>query len=173
MSGRVLQAIDIKNIAINAVSGIVIGVLLAVVPMDVLLRLIMIVMGCLLLCINGFNLYKKVASNEKTSNEMLLDVIGILAGFLLLTSSSLIMIIVLSIYLIVNPIIKLYLVKFDKKYFMVEWPKLLLGVILLLCGISTFNILFKIAGVILIIINLGYLGFNYYLYKKSGIKIIK
>lgn len=173
MSGKVLQAIDIKNVLINAIGGILIGSVLLFVPMNLLLRLIMVVMGCLLLCVNGFNLYKKTADNAASSNEMLLDVLGVLAGFFLLTSSNLVMIIILSIYLIANPIIRLYLVKFDKSHFMIELPKLLLGVILLLCGISTFNILFKILGGIVVGVSLVYLAFNYYLYKKSGIKIIK
>jgi hypothetical protein len=56
---------------------------------------------------------------------------------------------------------------------MTEVPKVILGVILLVSGVAAFNVLFKIIGIALTLASLGYLGFNYYLYKKSGVKIVK
>ena len=110
---------------------------------------------------------------EETSNETLLDVLGILAGFILLVTGGVIVKIIVAIYLIIEPIVELALVKFEKDEIMLKAPKIIFGIVLLICSIGVFDVLFKIVGVVVLVASLGYLGCNYYLYKRSGVKIIK
>ena len=173
MDNKVLHAIDIKSVYTNSLIGIVLGLILALVPVSTLVSLIVVIIGLLLIVTNGIRLYSKMSSKENSSNQMLLDVLGVLAGFILLISSNLVLTIIIAIYLVIEPIIEIALVKFDKQKMMIEAPKIILGVVLLISGIGVFDFLFKIMGIIVLVCSLVYLGFNYYLYKKSGVKIVK
>ena len=172
MSGKVLYAIDIKQVVTNAIVGIVLGTVLTFVPMSTLFTLTLILVAISIIVLNGIRLYKRVVNGEKTSNEMLLDVLGILFGMLLLVFHSVVMVVVAAIYLVVEPIIYLLLSKFDKNLMWIELPKIALGVILFVTGVAKVDAIFKVIGVIVLVASLVYLGLNYYLYKKSGIKIV-
>ena len=173
MKEKVLHAIDIKSVYSNSGIGILLGLLLVLVPASSIVDLILVVIGLILIVTNGIRLYQRTNNEDKSSNQMLLDVLGILAGFLLISWSNLVITIIVSIYLIIEPIIELALVKFDKEKMMIEAPKIVLGVVLVICGFKAFDILFKIVGIVILLGSLLYLGINYYLYKKSGVKVIK
>ena len=173
MAKEVLHAIDIKGIASNSLIGILLGTVLALIPASTLVGWIAILIGVILIVVNGFRIYQKISHQEKSSNQLLLDVIGVLSGFILLSSTSLVITIIVAIYLIIEPILELWLVKFDREKINIEVPKIILGVIVLLSGISVFDKVFKVLGIVLLVGSLIYLGFNYYLYKRSGVKIIK
>ena len=173
MKNNVVHAIDIKSVLSNSVLSIILGLLLTFIPVSSLVNLVIVFIGIMMIITNGYNLYTKMATNEKSSNDMLIDAIGALFGFLLLCSGNLVITIIVAIYLVAMPIINLWLVKFEKNMIIKEIPKVVFGVVLLVSGISTFDILFKILGAVILICSLTYLGINYYLYKKSGVKIVK
>lgn len=173
MSKEVLHAIDIKSVVTNSLLGITLGAILTLVPVSKLISLIVMLIAIILIVSNGIRVYQKMGNKEDSSNQLLLDVLGVLSGFILLVSSNLVLTIIVAIYLIVEPILELSLVNFDREKINVEAPKIILGIIVLVAGISVFDILFKALGVIILLGSLVYLGFNYYLYKKSGVKIIK
>lgn len=171
--GKVLHAIDIKKVVTDSVIGIILGTILTLVPVSHLVNIVIAIIGILMIIFNGYRLYIEMASKKETSNDTLMTVIGVLMGFVLLCSSNLVVNIIVAIYLIGEPILKFVLSKRDKNTLIKEVPKIVLGVILLIAGISTFDILFKILGVIILLLSLVYLGINYYLYKKSGVKVVK
>lgn len=173
MSNRVLHAIDIKKIGIISLLGAALGAILLFVPITTLIDLVITFIGLVLIIVNGIQVYNRVSQHEESSNEMLLDVLGVLSGFVLLVSSGVVITIIIAIYLFVESALKLYKVKFDKEAIIDEMPRIILGIVLLLCCIGEFAIFFKLVGVGLIILSLGYLGYNYYLYKQSKVKIIK
>lgn len=173
MSNKVLHAIDIKTVVSESVVGIVLGALLTFVPVSSLVSLVIVIIGLLMIATNGYRLYTKMHTNDKTSNDMIFDAIGALLGVLLLCSGNMVVTIIVATYLVILPIVNMAIVKFNKESLTRELPKLVLGIILLVSGISTFDIIFKILGIIVLIASLGYLLINYYFYKKSGVKIIK
>lgn len=173
MSEEIVHAIDIKSVVSNALIGIVLGAILTFVPVSSLVNIIIVLIGLFVIISNGISLYTKFSNKEETSNEMLIDTIGVLAGFLLLCVGGKAIIIIVSIYLLAEPIILMALNKFDKNVAIRELPKITLGIALLITGLGAFDALFRVVGIIILVASLLYLGFNYYLYKKSGVKIIK
>ena len=168
----VLHAIDFKEVSTKSIIGLALGLLLVLVPVSSLVGIVIVIIGILMIISNGYKLYMDMASKQNSNNETLMSVIGVLLGFVLLCYSNLVVNILVAIYLIGEPIAKIVLTK-NKELLMNEVPKIALGVILLISGISTFDIIFKILGVIVIVSSLLYWGFNYYLYKKSGVKVVK
>ena len=76
-------------------------------------------------------------------------------------------------YLIAVPLIDVIKEKWDRTVFLDRLPRIVLGLIVLFGGFVIVDVIFKIIGVVVIVGSLLYLGYNYYLYKKSGVKIIK
>lgn len=173
MSNNVNHVINIKNVTSNSIYGLILGLVLTLVPISTIVEVIILLIAFILILSNGLRVYAKMVNKETSSNQLLLDVLGVFMGFILLVYSNLVVTIIVSIYLIAEPVIELALVKFDKAALMVEVPKITLGIVLLISGVAVFNILFKIVGIILISASSLYFGFNYYLYKKSGVKVIK
>ena len=170
---EVLHAIDIKKVATSCVIGIILGALLTFVPVSSLVGIIIVIIALLTIITNGWCLYVEMANKKESSNDTLLYVIGILCGFILLCFSGIVVNILVALYLIGEPLYKCYKSKWDKNMLLDNVPKIALGVILIVSGISTFDIIFKILGVIVLLGSLFYLGVNYYFYRKSGVKIIK
>ncbi len=173
MKDKVLHAIDIKTVVTISILGLVIGLLLALVPISTLVGFMILFIGIALIVTNGYKIYVRFSNNEKSSNEMLFEVISVLVGFMLLFLNGTIITIIASIYLIALPIYYIVISKGNKNVIMQGVPRIVLGLILLVCGLSTFDVLFKIVGILVILVSLGYLGYNYYLYKTSGVKVIK
>lgn len=173
MADKILHAIDIKSVIANSIVGIIFGLVLTFVPVSTIAHLIIVLVGLYLIVNNGFSLYKRLTNKEESSNEMLFDVLGVFAGFVLLAFGNLVVTIIVAIYLVAKPIIQLVMNKFDKQLAMQELPKIILGVILLISGLSVFDVIFRIVGIFLLVCSLAYLGINYFLYKKSGVKIVK
>ena len=168
----VVHAIDIKDVTTKSLIGLALGLVLALVPVSSLVGIVIVIIGLLMIITNGYKLYVDMNNKQSANNETLVSVVGILLGFILLCYSNIVVNIIVAIYLVAEPVVKVLLAK-DKKLLINEAPKIMLGVVLLVSGISTFDIVFKLLGIIVIACSLLYLGFNYYLYKKSGVKVIK
>ena len=166
-------AIDIKKIASYCLIGIILGAILTFVPISSLVGIVVTLIALLVICVNGWALYQEMSNKKESSNDTLLYVIGILLGFILLCFNGIVINVLVALYLIGKPMYVCYKEKWDKNILMENVPFISLGVILIVSGISTFDIVFKILGVIVLIGSLVYLGINYYFYRKSKVKIIK
>ena len=173
MGNSVVHAIDIKRVMMIFGVGFTLGAILLFVPMSMLIGLLITLIGLLMIIVNGIGVYNKMTLKQDTSNDLLIDVLGVLAGFMIIVTPGVVVTIIAAIYLLGETIYKLYLDKFSKQKFIDEGPKLILALILLMCSIGEFSIIFKIFGSIVCVMSVGYLLYNYYLYKKSGVKIIK
>lgn len=169
----VLYAINLKSVVTKSIIGIVLGVIMLVVPISSIAQLIIAIIGMMMIITNSYKLYQDYKIKENSDNEMLFDGLNSIIGFILLFFPSTIITLLVAIYLIIVPIYELYKVKFSKNLVINKLPILALGIILLVSGINTLDPIFKILGIIIIIASLGYFALNYYLYKKSGVKIIK
>lgn len=173
MSKEVLHAIDLKGVGAYALCGVAMGLVLSLVPLSSLISLIIIIVGLTMIAVNGFAVYKDFSSKKDTTNQTLLDVVGVLLGFILLVVRNQVVTILIAIYLFVEPAVKIVLSKGNKDVVMKQIPTIALGIILLVGGFAVVELIFKIIGVILILASMAYFAYNYYLYKKSGVKIIK
>lgn len=171
--GEILHAIDIKKVTTYSLIGILLGALLTIVPMSYLVGIIITLIALLIIVVNGWALYEEMSSKKESSNETLLYLIGILLGFVLICFNGVVINVIVALYLIGKPLFNFYKDKWNKNVLIENIPHMSLGLILLVSGISTFDVLFKILGIIVLIGSLTYLGVNYYFYRKSGVKIIK
>ena len=173
MAKNVLQAVNVKSVSAYSLTGVIIGLILAFVPVSSLVSLIILIVGLIMIAINGFAVYKDFSIKQESTNQTLLDVLGVLMGFILIVVRHQIITILVAIYLLIEPIVKVVMSKGDKNVIMKQVPTIALGVVLMFGGFSVVEVVFKIIGVILILASVGYFAYNYYLYKKSGVKIIK
>ena len=179
MNNRVLHAIDIKRVGVISAIGAILGSIFLFVDISDLIYVVIAFIGLLLVIMNGIQVYYRVMNHEESSNEMLFDVLGVLSGFLLIVSSAIPVIIIVGLYLGFESFWTVYKQKYNKDSFINEIPRVILSAVLLICGtllffnIGKFMMFFKIMGGIVVLISLGYLGYNYYLYKRSGVKVIK
>lgn len=173
MSKQVLHAINIKNVISYSVYGVLFGCLLAFVPVSSLVSLIILLVGLSMIFVNGYKVYIEFKDRSETTNQTLFDVLGVLLGFVLIVMKNRIVTIVVALYLMALPIIDIIKSKGDKNVVLDRLPKIVLGIILLFGGFVIVDLVFKIIGIILMVVSLGYFAYNYYLYKKSGVRIIK
>ena len=173
MSKNVLQPVDLKSVGIYSLCGLTMGVILSLVPISSLVSLIIILVGLAMICVNGFAVYKDFSLKKETSNQTLLDVLGVLLGFILLVVQNQILTIIIAIYLFIEPVAKIIIHKGNRVVLTKNIPTIALGVILLFGGFAVAEIVFKIIGVILILVSGAYFAYNYYLYRKNKVKIIK
>ena len=173
MKSEVLHPIDVKRVISFGSIGVILGAILLFVPMSTLISLVISLIGFILIVVNGIEVYGHINQQQENSNEMLLSVIGVLCGFILLMASSTLVMIAIALYLCFESGLKIYAAKFNKQNIVEELPRVSLAILLILCTIGKFNLLFKFTGAILAILSALYLAYNYYLYKKSKIKIIK
>lgn len=170
---KAVQVINIKDILIKSSVGILFAIMMLLVPISTLVGLIIAFIGLMMIGVNGYKLYKDYQIKKEADNEMLFNVLAVLLGFILICFSATVITIIVSIYLLGLPLYQVIKEKFNKKTLIEKLPVMLMGLILLISGISTFDPIFKILGAVVLVLSLGYLGYNFYLYKKSGVKIIK
>ena len=73
MSDKVLYAIDIKKVITYSLIGLVLGSVLAFVPIESLFAFMIILVGFIMIINNGIRLYYGIRNNDGTTNEMLID----------------------------------------------------------------------------------------------------
>ena len=173
MSDTVLHAINIKSVITYALFGIGLGSILTFVPASDLIGLIILIVGLTMILVNGYNLFIEFREKKETTNQTLFYVLGALFGFILIIFPHQVVTVIVALYLLAFPIMDIVKAKGDKNVVLEKLPKLVLGTILLFSGFILIGLIFKIVGIVLILGSLAYLGYNYYLYKKSGVKIIK
>ena len=123
--------------------------------------------------INGYAVYKDYSAKKETSNQTLLDVLGVLFGFILLVVRNQVVTILIAIYLFIEPVTKIIMAKGKRDVVMQQIPTIALGIVLLIGGFAIVEVAFKILGIVLCVASIGYFLYNYLVYKRSGVKIIK
>lgn len=136
----------------------IIGILFLVINSSTLLNIVFFIVGGLIIASGGYSLYNAI--KQKNTYEIIYASFDILFGILLMFFHKTFMLIIAAVYLILIPTIRIILNKNHSKQLMTELPRLIIGVvIILLTPEGILNILFKIIGVMLIIIGItGVLG---------------
>jgi uncharacterized membrane protein len=153
--------------------GLALGIILVLVPTESLIDIIVSIVGFTLIGVNGYRLYIEFRDRKNSSNETLFNVLGVLMGFILLVVNHYIVAIIAAAYILAFPLIDIVKDKGNKNTILNNLPRLIIGIVLLVGRFVIIDFIFSLVGVLLIIVSFLYLGYNYYLYRKSGVKIIK
>ena len=134
---------------ITAGIGALLGLLLILIPVSFLLRLVFVVMGIVTVVSNLPGLAEGISSfaTPKGKASLILSTVAILVGMLMIFWDNGVLMIILGVYMLLLPLINIFLSKDPTSRLKVEAPKLIIGLVLIILGpAGTFELLFDIAG---------------------------
>ncbi len=149
---------------ITAAIGILLGVLLILIPVSALLYAVFVVMGIVTVVGNLPTLIHGIwnFSTPAGKANLLLSSISVILGLLMIFWNNGILMIILGIYMLLFPIADILMAQDKLAECKSELPKLILGLILILLGpAGTFDLLFDIAGGIVIALSVLYVVWVY------------
>jgi len=173
MSKEILHAINIKNVTTYSIFGLLLGIILTFIPVSTLVDLLILIVGFTMIIVNGYSLYIEFRERKETTNDTLISVVGILLGFVLVMVRHSVVSVIVALYLMALPIVDIIKARGDKTVILDKLPKIVLGLIVLFGGFIVIDVIFKVIGIVVMVGSILYLAYNYYLYKKSGVKVIK
>lgn len=140
------------------VINLLIGVLFLAINADTLVKISFFLIGGLVIVNGTYSLYKSIKT--KNSIDIINSIIDICFGIVLLWFHKTFMIIIVAIYLIAIPVIRIIMNKDHKTQLIIELPRLIIGLVLiLLTPEGVLSILFKVIGVLLLVIGIiGVIG---------------
>lgn len=148
-----------KNLKCNwrlfalGIISIIVGILFCAIPTDKLLKVTFYVIGALVIVNGGISLYHSIKSKDKL--EILFDIIDIVFGVCLIFFHQTFMLIIIAVYLIALPIVRIIMNPLHLAQFYHELPRFVLALVLiLLTPEAVLNVLFIIIGVVLIVIGI-------------------
>lgn len=151
-----------QNILISILT-IVVGILLCFANSQEILRVVFITMGIIIIWGGITSLFSnKYIVDEKERNiSFIIAMITIIVGFLLIYLYNQVAQLIVGIFLIALPLVKIITFKDHKEIFKKEISKIIVGVIVLVCGISSImDIILKILGIVVILLSLIYMIYN-------------
>lgn len=145
---------------VYTVFGILAGLLLILVPTDFLLWLVFVIMGVVTVVSNVPGVIMGIMSINRMSGVFTLvcSAISVTLGILMIFWHQDVLLIAVGIYMVLLPIIDILLAKDHASQFRAELPKLIIGVVLIVLGpAGTIDVLFDVAGYIVIVLSAIYL----------------
>ena len=115
MKTKVLKAINIKSVVTYAICGVLLGVILTYVPLSTLVGLLIAIVGFSLIGVNGYHLYNEFRLRKETTNQTLINVVGVLLGFVLIMVRHNIVSLLVAVYLMAFPIVDVIKSKGNKQ----------------------------------------------------------
>ncbi|MBQ8416951.1 MAG: hypothetical protein IJX13_08685 [Clostridia bacterium] len=149
--------------------GVLIGILLILIPTEFLLNLVFLLMGILTLIFNLPSLLLGLGtiSTPRGKATLILSSVSVAIGLLMIFWHNSLLLILLGVYMLLLPVINIILAQDRYGRLKNELPKLILGLVLLLLGpANTLDILFDIAGGVVIVLSVIYLISVYFLMRK-------
>lgn len=135
----------------NAIVGVLVGIgiilLACLVPLSELLHWILIIFGAITIVINAVNLFNKY---ENPTANIIASVVGIILGICMIVFPGTVMNIIIAVYLIILPLLKIYYYKLP----MVQDDiiKIVVGILFLVFLPISVNIADEVMKIILIVI---------------------
>jgi len=154
-----------QNILVSILT-IVVGILLCFANSEDILRAVFITIGIIIIWGGITSLFSnKYIVDEKERNiSFIISMITIVTGFLLIYLYNQVAQLIVGVFLIALPLVKIISFKEHNEVFKKELSKIIIGVIVLVCGIgSIMNIILKILGIVVILLSLIYMIYNIYL----------
>lgn len=139
------------------VVGLLVGLLLLLLNASLLIKIVFVILGIITVLSNipGITMGLMNLDSKEGKMELIVSLISGVVGFLMIFWHSAILMLLLGIYMLVLPLIKL-LASADKgARLRSELPKMILGVVLILVGpAQTLDLLFDVAGICVIVMTL-------------------
>ncbi len=145
---------------IYTVFGVLAGLLLLLVPTSFLLRLVFVIMGVVTVISNIPGVIMGLMSINRASGvvTLILSALSVALGVMMIFWHEEILMIVVGVYMILLPILSVILAKDHGAQLKAELPKLIIGLVLVILGpAGTVDILFDIAGWVVIALSVIYL----------------
>lgn len=139
----------VTGIVMSALLGVLLSVFLLLVDVNFLLNIIFVVLGVLTVFNNLPSLIFSVAEFRSKEGKILfaLSLIATVLGVLMIFFHNGILMILLGVYFVLVPLLRLIFSKDRAELVREELPKLILGVVMILLGpASLVSILFRVAG---------------------------
>jgi len=152
----------LSSVLTSAIFGIALGVLLLVIPTNFLLDAICIIMGIVTIINNipTFTMGIVTFSTFEGKVAFFSSLLSMAMGFVMIFWREQVLLFVLGAYLILMPIIDVLFAEKKLERFKAELPKLILGVVMIILGPAKgLDILFDIAGWIIIVLTVIYVLF--------------
>ena len=152
-----------KGIVISALIGILIGVLLLVIPVGLLINLAFIVFGVLTLisAVPAFILSLLHREERGYLLNIILSAISVLFGIVLIFWHNEIVMILLGVYMLIFPLIRILVSDAKKQQLRRELPRMILGLVMILVGPGTvIDLLLRVAGWVVIALSVLYAAFG-------------
>lgn len=147
------------GILIAAAFGILLGLFLLLVDVAVLLKIVFVVIGIITLLTNLPGVFIGLATLQTREGKLLLLislVASVLGGVMIFLHNGILMM-VLGIYFLVSPLIRIFTSRERVVALRRELPKMILGVVMVLLGpAETVSFLFDIAGWVVIALTVFY-----------------
>lgn len=154
-----------QNILVSILT-IVVGILLCFANSEDILRVVFITIGIIIIWGGITSLFsnKYVVEEKERNISFIISMITIVTGFLLIYLYNQVAQLIVGVFLIALPLVKIISFKEHKEVFKKELSKIIIGVIVLVCGIgSIMNIILKILGIVVILLSIIYMIYNIYL----------
>ncbi len=148
-----------SSVITAAIIGILLGVLLLVVPTDLLIKIVFIIMGIVTIINNipTFTMSIVTFSTIEGKISFITSLISLVIGFVMIFWHSTFLMVFLGIYLVAIPILGILLSQKKGERFKAELPKLILGGVMILLGPArSLEILFDVAGWAIIVLTVIY-----------------
>jgi hypothetical protein len=153
-----------------AVLGILAGVLLIAMPIELLINIVFVVMGIITVAYSLPTMLASLALLSSTAGKVtfVLSAVSVAVGAVMIFWHNSVLLILLGIYMILLPLINVLLSSDRSAAIKAELPKLILGVVMVVLGpAGVLGILFDIAGVCLIVWSVVYAVSMYAALRKS------
>ena len=147
------------SILLSALFGILAGILLIALSADLLLKIVFVIMGIITVFYSLPGITVGLMSFKTTAGKvtLLFSIISAVFGCLMIFWHESFLMFFLGGYLLILPLIQILLAKEKLDQLKSELPKLILGVVMLLIGpAGAIELLFDVAGWIIIILTLIY-----------------
>lgn len=151
--------IALGSALIFAIPGLLLGLLLLLIPTNLILQLLFVVMGVITVISSIPGMIAGVAAFSTAAGKisLIVSLISAVVGCLMIFNHSELLMIFLGVYMILLPVLNILLAKNHFSQFKAELPKLVIGLLLILLGpATTFDMLFRIAGWVVIAVTLVY-----------------
>ncbi len=150
--------------------GVLIGLLLIVIPVGFLLDVVFFIMGIVTIAVSLPALISLLPLRHTGVGgvSLICTALMVVAGFLMLFWHSSVLLIIVGIFMIVQPILSIVSATDGQARLKAEAPKLIIGIVLVVLGpAKAIDTLFDIAGIGLIVLSIVYLISMYRVVKKS------
>lgn len=147
------------GVLIFSLLGLLAGILLIALPVELLLKIVFVIVGVITVVCNLPMVFAGLSNLGSRSGQvsLVLSLISVVFGVLMIFFHSTVLVILVGVYLLILPLVEILIAKERGAQLRAELPKLILGVVLVVVGPARgASILFDVAGWIIILLTAVY-----------------